>query len=454
GLAAVLALVAFGTGYNLLLGLRETPLARLVRTDTRLMAALCILTVLPAALLMGATFPAAARLWAAGTHGLGRRLGGIYGANVTGAIVGSLLGGFVLVPVFGAHHALLLLAAANVVVGIALLRTLRWRYWPAAALPLFLVAWGGTRPPLHAVVFAEHFPDQQLLAYWEGLENTVSVGLDTDGVQTLFTNSRGQTNDSLDLVRYHRVMGHLAALLSAADAPRVLVIGLGAGATPGAIATHSGSDVDVIELSEAVIAAAPYFHVANADVLSQPNVHLSVDDGRNFLLRNRQPYDVITADVIHPYDAGATNLYSVEYFSLVARSLTPRGIMVQWVSPGSAFEHSLIVRTFLRAFPHATLWLGGDLLIGSPSAIVLSRSSLESRLADPAPRSTLAEVGFNHAQDVLAQFRANDATLRTYVGSGPVLSDDHPLLEYFLSLDASQDPVDLGQFHDPPSVID
>src|SRR5262249_26511650 len=134
GLAAVLALVAFGTSYALLLGLRETPLARLVRTDPRLMAALCVLTVLPAALLMGATFPAAARLWAAGTHGLGRRLGGIYGANVTGAIVGSLLGGVGLVPLCGVHHALLLLAAANVVVGIALLRTLRWRYWPAAAL--------------------------------------------------------------------------------------------------------------------------------------------------------------------------------------------------------------------------------------------------------------------------------------------------------------------------------
>ena len=98
-----------------------------------------------------------------------------------------------------------------------------------------------------------------------------------------------------------------------------------------------------------------------------------VDDGRNYLLRNRQPYDVITADVVHPYDAGATNLYSVEYFSLVARSLSPNGIMVQWVSPGTAFEHSLIVRTFLQAFPHATLWLGGDLLSAHRALLVEPR---------------------------------------------------------------------------------
>src|SRR5207253_689371 len=132
GLAAVVALAAFGSAYDALTAVRDqgpTVLARFVRTDLRLMAALCVATVLPAALLMGATFPVAARLWAAGTRGLGRRLGGVYAGNVAGAIVGSLAGGFVLVPVVGAHHALLLLAAGNVVLGAALLSVVgvRWR---------------------------------------------------------------------------------------------------------------------------------------------------------------------------------------------------------------------------------------------------------------------------------------------------------------------------------------
>jgi protein-L-isoaspartate O-methyltransferase len=250
-------------------------------------------------------------------------------------------------------------------------------------------------------------------------------------------------------------MGHLAALLAPSRDPRVLVVGLGAGATPGALAQHSGSRVDIVELSPSVVAAAPFFHVANADVLSRPNVNLTVDDGRNYLLRNRQPYDVVTADVVHPYDAGATNLYSVEYFSLVARSLSPNGIMVQWVSPGTAFEHSLIIRTFLQAFPHATLWLGGDLLIGSNSPLSLSRSELDARLGDASARESLAEVGFNHAQDVLAQFRGTDAQLHAYVGrSGPVLTDDHPILEYFESQDIPGDPPDLSTFQGPPPLTD
>jgi spermidine synthase len=179
-----------------------------------------------------------------------------------------------------------------------------------------------------------------------------------------------------------------------------------------------------------------------------------VDDGRNFLLRNLVAYDVVTADVIHPYDAGATNLYSVEYFNLVKRSLRPDGIMVQWVSPGSAFEHALIVRTFLSAFPHATLWLSGDLLIGSPNPLTLRHSVLESRLADPAARAALAEVGLNHPQDVLAQFRADEAELHAYAGPGPILTDDHPLLEYFLAQDIPSDPPDLSRFQAPPPFAD
>jgi spermidine synthase len=461
GLAAVLALAAFGGAYDVLIQLRDGGppfLVRLVRTDLRLMAMLCVLTVLPAAVLMGATFPVAARLWAAGASGLGQRLGGVYAGNVAGAIFGSLVSGFVLVPLLGAHHALLVLAGANIVLGVVLLAAASARVLLAPLIGLAslgVVAVSATWPPIHQVAFHQHFPEQQLLAYWEGLENTVSVGRDASGMQTLFTNSRGQTNDSPDLVRYHRVMGHLAALLGGSRTPRALIVGLGGGATPGALAQHTGTRLDIIELSESVIAAAPLFRVANADVLERPNVHLRIDDGRNFLLRNRQAYDIVTADVVPPYDAGSTNLYSVEYFSLAARSLAPDGIMVQWVSPGSAFEHELIVRTFLQAFPNSTLWLAGDLLIGSPSPLRISRAELETRLADPAARASLAEVGFNHAQDVLAQFRASSDALAAYAGPGPILTDDHPILEYFQSQDdLPSGPPDLSRFNSAPPLED
>ena len=103
-----------------------------------------------------------------------------------------------------------------------------------------------------------------------------------------------------------------------------LVIGLGGGATSGAVSQHRGTHVQIVELSESVRRAAPFFAHVNYDVLNQPNVRVRVDDGRNFLLLSGETFDVITADIIQPIHAGAGNLYSREYFSLVRRALKPR----------------------------------------------------------------------------------------------------------------------------------
>ena len=79
--------------------------------------------------------------------------------------------------------------------------------------------------------------------------------------------------------------------------------------------------VQIVELSDSVRQAAPFFAHISYDVLNQPNVRLRVDDGRNFLLLSGEQFDVITADIIQPIHAGAGNLYSREYFALVRHAL-------------------------------------------------------------------------------------------------------------------------------------
>ena len=90
------------------------------------------------------------------------------------------------------------------------------------------------------------------------------------------------------------------------------MIGMGGGATAGAVSIHDSVDVDVVELADAVVHGARLFEGINYGVLSRPNVHIRVDDGRNYLMLTRRRYDVITADVIHPIFAGSGNLYSAE----------------------------------------------------------------------------------------------------------------------------------------------
>ena len=158
-----------------------------------------------------------------------------------------------------------------------------------------------------------------------------------------------------------------------------------------------------------------------------------MDDGRNHLLLSGRQYDVITADVILPIHAGSGNLYSVEYFTLVRRALRPGGLVLQWVA-GTEAEYKTIMRTFLTVFPETTLWGDGSLMVGSVAPLQLRRSDFEWKLGIPGRRRMLESLGAPTFDALLGQYVAGPEELRRYVGDGPLLTDDRPLVEYFLSL--------------------
>jgi spermidine synthase len=216
-----------------------------------------------------------------------------------------------------------------------------------------------------------------------------------------------------------------------------LVIGLGGGATAGAVSLHGG-EVDIVELAGSVVRGARFFDSINYGVLARPNAHLRVDDGRNFLMLTPKRYDVITADVIHPIFAGSGNLYSVEYFRLLRRVLNPGGMAVQWVA-GTDAEYKIIARTFLSVFPQTTVWGGGSLLVGMMEPLRLSRRDFEWKLQAAGRAQGLRDLGVESFDRLLAAFDAGPDELAAFVGPGPVLTDDRPSVEYFLSLPRDRD---------------
>ena len=78
------------------------------------------------------------------------------------------------------------------------------------------------------------------------------------------------------------------------------------------------------------------------------------------------------ADTIQPVHAGAGNVYSAEYFTLVRSALREGGLAVQWVS-GTEAEYKMIMRTFLSVFPHATLWADAGVMVGSMTPLRLEK---------------------------------------------------------------------------------
>jgi len=434
---------------------------RFVVSTLRVNFVVATLTILPSTLLIGATFPIAARICTAGLDRASERLGQIYAVNVFGAIFGSMLGGFVLLPWFGTQISLLLLAVASLGIAAALaLAADRPRFATRAGLvavgtAVFAVLWV-TKPDVYASLFYARFPTSDVIWFKEGIETTVSIVEGPDGVRTLYTNSRGQANDEPALVHYHRRIAHMP-LLVRPNAQDALIVGLGAGHTSGSILQHEGTHVHVVELSDAIVSGAAQFATVNYGALRDPRFTMELGDGRNYLLTTTEKYDLITTDTIQPFDAGSTNLYSAEYYRLAARSLKPGGVMAQWIGPHDDFQYKTMLRTYLAVFPHVTLWLTADLVVGSNDPIDMDLNEVARRFESPKARAALADAGFNGPEDAAAAFVADRAEIERFVGPGPILTDDHPFIEYYRSAPGrgAGSPPDIwsGFSRDPERIL-
>lgn len=395
--------------------------------------------ILPTMFLFGLAFPVGLHAWAAPHTDravAGSRIGIFYALNVAGAIAGSFGAGFLLLPALGSRSSLVGLGGLALLSAFALLLAAKQRagirlFAGAAFAAAFIGAVWITPDPFDAFL-EQRYEGQQVLWRQEGVQGTVSVHRAGDEL-SLHVNGNHQASTSPGMASTHHGIGHLPLAVHP-DPRSALVIGLGGGATAGAVSRHQGVDVDVVELSpEVVRAAGAFFREINYDVLRRPQVRLLVDDGRNHLLLTDRRYDVVTADVILPIHAGSGNLYSKEYFQLVRRVLRPGGVVLQWVA-GTEEEYKLIMRTFVSVFPQTTVWLDGTLMVGSVEPLRLKRSDFEWKLDVPSRREALASIGLSRFEDLLAAYRAGPEEISRFVGEGPVLTDDRPLVEYFLSL--------------------
>ena len=404
--------------------------------------------ILPAMLVSGMAFPIGLSLWTGpaeqGAGAVATRVGLFYSVNVAAAILGSLGAGFLLLPWLGSLGTLWLMAGLSLACAFALLaaapRSNARTIAGVSIAAVFAAAAVFVADPFDAYL-AQRFPDQTIAWKREAVQATVSVHQDPGGTHTLHVSGNHQAGGSSS--PFHHQIGNLPMVVHP-DAREALVIGVGGGATAGALSQHAGVAVDVVEISREVMqAAARFFKPINFDVLRKPSVRQHVDDGRNYLLLTDKRYDVITADIILPIHAGSGNLYSVEYFELVRRALKPGGLAVQWVA-GTEAEYKTIARTFLSVFPETTVWGGGTLFLGSVEPLRLRRSDFDWKLGVPERREMTAMLGIRTFEDLLRHYRAGPSELRQFVGEGPVLTDDRPLVEYFLSLPRDRDP-DLGR---------
>ena len=413
----------------------------MVRTRFAFLAA--AVTFAAPTLLLGASFPLAARAYL-GLDALGTRLGRLYGANTLGGVFGSFAAGFLLIPWLGVERSLQAVALLFCAIGAGLAlaaRGLAPRLRAAglvAAAAAALIVLG--LPPR----FAEDWTlarsqARRLIHLGEDYHGTIAVVERQEGGQDfrqLLINGDFMSGTSNYARRYMRLAAHIPALLAAEPPRSGLVICFGVGITLEALTLHPTLErATVVELSQEVLASSRFFEEGRR-MLADPRVHAVVEDGRQYLLRHPEArFDVITLEPPPPPSAGVANLYSRDFYHLARQRLTPGGVMAQWIPIATQTPATTraLVRAFLDEFPHAALfWTESleTLVVGSDRPLHMDLARVRTALADPRVGPDLRAVGVHDAFDFAADYLLGEAELAAWLEGAPAVTDDRPLVEY------------------------
>jgi spermidine synthase len=471
--AAALALCQFAlaaaiawTAYNLAVSLPYWPINPTLTSNPWLTFQIdllrCFWTILPAAILWGASFPLALAAAASPGEDGGRLVGKVYAANTVGAILGAVGFSIVVIPWAGTQNSqrvLIALAAIAATVVFVSLKSVAKPWRVVGTLAAMSAVWLVTSVapvPWLAIAYGRRMlitgDPGKVLYLGEGRNSSIAISELPGGQHYFHVSGKVEASTEPYDMRLQRMLGHLPALMHS-NPKSVLIVGFGAGVTAGTFVVHPGVEkITICELEKLIPpAATQYFRAENYNVLNDPRTTIHYDDARHFVLTSKDKYDIITSDPIHPWVKGTSTLYSKEYFELCKRHLNPGGIVTQWVPLYESDPETVKseLATFFQVFPNGTIW-GNDIngegydtvLLGQVEPAKIDVDAMQRRLDAPENKQvarSLSTVGFPSANDLLATYAGRASELAPYLANAQINEDLNMRLQYLAGMGVNND---------------
>ena len=417
-------------------------------------AARCAFALLPATILWGASFPLT--LAAGGARDFGGHVARVNATNTIGALAGAIAFTLIGIPYLGSQVAQQALVAFAGICSMVLVWNTTSRIRRIAivmgaaafataivpAVPGRLIAYGRSVNSWASIA--------RFLYIAEGATASIAVTQHVGGARQFHIAGKVEASDMDIDMRLERMLGHVPALIHP-HPKSVLIVGVGAGVTAGALSIHPEVERIVICEIEPMVprSARAYFGNENHHVFDDPRVQLVFDDARHFLQTTHEKFDIITSDPIHPWVRGAATLYSLEYLTLAKNHLTPGGVVTQWIPLYETDERSVKseIGTFAAVFPDTTLW-NPDLLEEGYDLVALGRAQespivegeIQKRI-DAAPRlkQSLDAVLLRSAGDILSTYAGRGRDLAPWLKDAEINRERHLRLQYLAGLAANTD---------------
>jgi predicted membrane-bound spermidine synthase len=384
-------------------------------------------SIVPISLLLGYLTP---RLIDNHAQGEPKTAGLAYALNVVGCIVGPLVAAYLLLPFLGVKWSLIVLALPY-----AAFFAVRMRRMAAATV--YATATAGAAVLLVAVAYTSTYEDPALYrAAVVRRDHTATVVSDGEGMKKrLIVNGVGITH----VTTITKFMAHLPLVMRAEAPKSTLVICFGMGTTFRSLATWEGRTT-AVELVPSVRDAFGFYFADADSVLSRPGKQVVVDDGRRFVNRTDEQFDVITVDPPPPVEAaGSSLLYSVEFYRTLSAHLSPGGVVQQWLPEAEDAIITAVANSVRQTFPHVKVFrsienwgyhfLASDRPLKTPSI-----DEAMSRMPASATRDLLEWLPGQQARELWQDMLKQEVDIRTLAPdhSRLAVTDDRPFNEYFL----------------------
>jgi spermidine synthase len=408
-----------------------------------------------AAACLGAVFPLLCHISVAPHEQVGARISYLYLSNIAGSALGSYLTGFIFMDSFSLRQVCVGLTLLGLALGTALMlkASLRKRSLIVSAVAVSLAALFVLRSsqPLYRdmyekLQFKSGYALKKELHIFKPFKSIVEtrsgiITVTQEGV--VFGGGIYDGRFNVSLVNDTNGLQRPFSLSYFHSNPReVLMIGLSSGSWAQVIANHPQVEhLTIVEINPGYLRLISQ-NPEVASLLHNPKVHIDIDDGRRWLVRNAgRKFDAIVMNSTFHWRSHASNLLSTEFLQLVRQHLNPGGVHFY-----NATDSDEVMATAVRAFPFG-MRVGSFMMVSdSPFPLdaghwlnVLSRYTIDAKpvfdLSKEYDRRRLQEV--STMPDTIDRGVPGSSTLesadhiRARTSSARTITDDNMGTEWF-----------------------
>jgi spermidine synthase len=402
------------------------------------------ITMLPATLFMGLSFPLASRLFLGDVRKLGTRIGSAYLLANLGSILGSLLAAVLLLPLFSTIGGTKVVAGVNLVLAGMLLACVRrqarrWRVPVVAGVAFSVVMTLVLPASLSRVSDRARQGAGIVLFSKDGDLATVEVHQDPQDERKKWMTIDGAAigwSDGFRQTKYYHKQVMLAHLPMVLDTRirTTLNMGLGSSATLNTLAGYPEVEtLDCVEINAPVVEGARLF--PESRVFEDPRVNVVVDDAVHFLLRVDRQYDLIISDGKQdPFYSGNAPLLCREFYQYAFDRLTDAGLFIQWFPLGVLHRDLRInLHTLCDVFPYLEVFAfppDAIMMLGSRQPVFDRPVRSDERFKRELVARDLSVYLIDHPTALLACWAAGKPQVLALVGDEPLCTWDHLQLDY------------------------